>query len=187
MEYTLVLNHDLTGNVDGIALSKISLSEDTLNFNITIPIDGENSYLKIEATHSKGELSGKAYMDGASVADISGTFQNTDTSSESKGHFGTWTLESSSEEGTKEYTFILNQDLTGTIDGIACKNLLLTAKGLSYSLTIPVGGSPIDLEIEVTIDGDTLDGEAYADGATVADLSGKRVVNEAKAADETKV
>ena len=184
MEYTLVLNPDLTGTVNGLALNDLSLSNDSLNFKLALPIDGENVELTIEATHAKGELSGEAFVDGAAVAQLSGTFESDTTSSDGAGHYGTWTVESSSENGTQEHTFILNPDLTGTIDGIALTDLVLTATGLSYSMVIPIDGSPINLEIEMTIDGNTLDGEAYVDGATVADLKGTKANAEEQASEE---
>ena len=68
---------------------------------------------------------------------------------------------------------ILSNDMTATVDGAEVKDLVLTAKGIKYSMSVPVEGSSMDIEIEITIEGDKLNGEAYADGETVADLSGK--------------
>ncbi len=173
-EHTMILNADLSGTFDGQTIESLTVSTDEISFEVSLTIDGETMDFEVDASIDGGEFSGEAYLNGDSVADLEGAQKNGTTSSNETGPFGTWAVESSSEVGDQEHTLVLNQDLTGTVDGIAMEDVVVSADELSYSMTITIDGETMDLEIEVTFDGDELSGEAYLNGDSIADLEGEK-------------
>lgn len=174
LDHTLILNPDLSGTLDDMALADLSVSAKEITFEFEMLVDGETVLLSNEISIKKGELTGEVYLYGGSVADITGKYLNDTTTSKGNGHFGTWNIESTSEEGIQNHVFILKLDLTGTVDGLAVEDLVVSKGEISYSLTIPVSGDIMDLDIDISIDENTLEGEVFNYGENIADLSGKK-------------
>ena len=173
MEHILVLNEDITGTVGDIKVTDLTVSQEEIAFELTLAIDGESMNFEIELSLDGDKLIGEAYVNGESAAEIEGTLEEAGSKSESS-VFGSWAIASTSEAGELKHTLVLNNKLTGTIDGNEITDLTISSDEISFEFTMSVEGESMDLEIDASIEGNELSGEAYVNGDSVAELTGKK-------------
>ncbi len=147
--------------VDSVTFSENNLGftqtfgegDEALTFTFTGILDGD-TFQGILANDALGEMSVKGMRAGAGV-------------------FGTWTINSLSDEGEMEHTFIIKHDLTGSIDGQDVTNLTLTKDTLSFDFALKLESDTLALHIEGTTKSGKFVGKATNSGEALAELSGK--------------
>jgi hypothetical protein len=167
----LVLNEDITGTVGDIKVTDLTVSQEKIAFELTLATEGESMNFEIELSLDGDKLIGEAYVNSESAAEIEGTLEEAGSKSESS-VFGSWAIASSSEAGELKHTLVLNNNLTGTIDGNEITDLTISSGEISFEFTMSVEGESMDLEIDASIEGKEMSGEAYVNGDSVAELSG---------------
>ena len=94
------------------------------------------------------------------------------------GIVGTWKLTSESALGTLERDLVINADMTGkyiTDDNeFDIENLTVDGENVSFDLTLDVQGQEMALNFQGKLDGDSLAGEFFADGSSVAQVTASR-------------
>lgn len=164
----LVINADMTGTyAEQFEVEDLKQDGNVVSFYVEVDYEGNVLPLTFEGEMTGADSAEGIYlMDGAEVATV--------TITREVSLWGSWDVTSVSQLGELQHVLTLNEDISGTFDGAALESLEVEANEIYFEVNYEADGQAIFLEIEMALEGASLVGDAYADGAAVAELTGTK-------------
>ena len=155
-------------------LVDVTFEGGTLTFTRSVDYQGDTFDIEYSGTIDGDSITG-AFTTPAGDLETSGTRGG---GSGDVGLAGNWTLQVDSQLGDNEREFNVADDMTAVyvVEGeeFEVEDLELDGDAVTFSVTLSLQGQEAMLDFEGELDGDSLTGELFMDGNSVAEVDGSR-------------
>ena len=159
----------IQGNTE---IPSISIAGGKISFEAEV--DAQGTPMKISFV---GEMDGDEFS-GVLSSDLGDMNLTGARAKPAGGIVGTWKLISDSQLGKLERDLVINDDMTGKYitdeNEFDIENLVVDGENVTFDLALDVQGQEMALNFQGKLDGDSLAGEFFADGSSVAQVTASR-------------
>lgn len=163
-----------TADGESTDLRDVKYEDGTLTFERTVNYQGTDFDITYSGTIDGDSITGSFSTDAGEL-ETNGT---RGAESSGGGLAGSWTLQVNSQLGDNERGLIVKDDMTAVYvaDGeeFEVEDLKLDGDAVTFTVSLSLEGNDLTLDFEGKLDGDSLTGELFMDGSSVAEVEGTR-------------
>ncbi len=149
----------------------LAVDGDAVSFMVTLALQGQELPLEFKGKLDGDNLTGEMFMDGSSVAEVTGTRAGGGGGIAP----GVYALTVDSQIGEFQHKLTVNDDGTMVYESdgeeSTPENVAIEGENVSFDITVTADGTPYDLSFEGTFKDGKLEGEYLLDGGPVADVT----------------